>query len=100
MPIQDTGSRSAIVRFYYKRRLFMGFCCVCCELLYLALFLLHFPEYRAWPLVPIQAPAVLHINGEEAVLCPASQVDSSQCSRPPCRGGRHLLWLLLSLAVV
>ena len=49
----------------------MGFCCVCCELLYLALFLLHFPEYQAWPLVPMQAPAALRVGGEAALLCPS-----------------------------
>ena len=47
-----------MVRFYYRHRLFMGFCCVCCELLYLALFLLHFPQYHAWPLLPLRVPGL------------------------------------------
>jgi CDP-diacylglycerol--inositol 3-phosphatidyltransferase len=34
------------VRTYYKYRLFMGFCCVCCEVLYLCLYGLAFPETR------------------------------------------------------
>ena len=57
-PEQDTSSRSAVVRFYYRHRLFMGFCCVCCELLYLALFLMHFPKYHAWPLLPLCVPGL------------------------------------------
>lgn len=57
-PGQDTSSRSAVVRFYYRHRLFMGFCCVCCELLYLALFLLHWPQYHAWPLLPLRLPGL------------------------------------------
>lgn len=28
---QDTRSRSLIVRAYYSSRIFMGFCCICCE---------------------------------------------------------------------
>ena len=28
---QDVHSRSFVVRFYYRNRIFMGFCCVCCE---------------------------------------------------------------------
>ena len=33
--LQDTKSRSWLVRTYYSNRLFMGYCCVCCEVLYL-----------------------------------------------------------------
>lgn len=69
---QDTASRSAIVRFYYKQRLFMGFCCVCCELLYLALYLLHFPQYQTWPLLPLRLPAGLHLNGVGPLHHPGS----------------------------
>ncbi len=28
---KDTHSRSWLVAFYYSNRIFMGFCCVCCE---------------------------------------------------------------------
>lgn len=34
------------MRTYYKHRLFMGFCCVCCEVLYLCLYGLAFPALR------------------------------------------------------
>ena len=50
---QDTESQSPVVRFYYQHRLFMGFCCICCEVLYLSLYLLHFPDFHRWP------PAIL-----------------------------------------
>lgn len=43
---QDTASRSWVVRAYYRHRLFMGFCCICCEVLYLALYCLTWPQYR------------------------------------------------------
>jgi hypothetical protein len=42
------------VRLYYSNRIFMGFCCVCCEVLYLALFLLHLPAYQTWGLLDVQ----------------------------------------------
>ena len=34
-----------MVRAYYRSRLFMGFCCICCEVLYLMLYLLSWPQY-------------------------------------------------------
>jgi hypothetical protein len=42
------------VRLYYSNRIFMGFCCVCCEVLYLALFLLHVPAYNSWAVIDVQ----------------------------------------------
>lgn len=46
--LQDTRSASWMVRTYYKYRLFMGFCCVCCEVLYLCLYGLAFKELRQY----------------------------------------------------
>jgi len=43
---KDTKSASWLVRTYYQQRLFMGFCCVCCEVLYLCLYGLAFPALR------------------------------------------------------
>lgn len=60
---KDVRSRSAVVRFYYRSRVFMGFCCVCCEVLYLALYALTWPQYRTWgvlPLPPAAAQALAH----------------------------------------
>lgn len=42
------------MRLYYSNRIFMGFCCVCCEVLYLALFLLHLPAYQTLGLMDVQ----------------------------------------------
>jgi CDP-diacylglycerol--inositol 3-phosphatidyltransferase len=53
------GSRSWLVRTYYRNRLFMGFCCICCEVMYLALFLLHLPTYQQLGLLPLQLPQPL-----------------------------------------
>ena len=44
LAVQDVNSSNPIVRFYYSSRAFMGFCCICCEVLYLALYL------HAWQL--------------------------------------------------
>ena len=59
--LQDTESQSPVVRFYYQHRLFMGFCCICCEVLYLSLYLLHFPGFQRWP--PAILVAVLAVPG-------------------------------------
>ena len=37
---KDTSNASLLVRLYYRHRLFMGACCVSCEVLYLALYAL------------------------------------------------------------
>jgi CDP-diacylglycerol--inositol 3-phosphatidyltransferase len=39
-------SRSWLVRTYYQNRMFMGFCCIACEVLYLSLYLLSFPAFQ------------------------------------------------------
>lgn len=57
--VQDVNSRSWLVRLYYSNRIFMGFCCVCCEVLYLALFLLHLPLYQTFGLLDVQIPRPL-----------------------------------------
>jgi CDP-diacylglycerol--inositol 3-phosphatidyltransferase len=36
------------VRTYYSNRIFMGFCCVCCEVQYLALYLLSWPKFASF----------------------------------------------------
>lgn len=51
------------MRLYYRHRLFMGFCCISCEVLYLSLYILHWPQYRAWALVPLPAPLRPLLNG-------------------------------------
>jgi CDP-diacylglycerol--inositol 3-phosphatidyltransferase len=46
---------------YYKHRLFMGFCCVCCEVLYLCLYGLAFPSMLGWrvPALGVTLPSEL-----------------------------------------
>lgn len=67
---KDVHSKSFIVRFYYQHRMFMGFCCVCCEVLYLCVYLLHWEQYRSWGRVPLPAALRPHLNG----LLPAGGV--------------------------
>ena len=55
-PLQDTNSRSFVVRAYYRSRMFMGFCCICCEVLYLALYALSWRQYQA-PVLHLPQPA-------------------------------------------
>ena len=51
--MQDVHSRNVVVRVYYRYRVFMGICCICCEVLYLALYLQHWqPDWSAWSCVP------------------------------------------------
>lgn len=57
--LQDVHSRSWLVRLYYRNRIFMGFCCVCCEVEYLALYLLQIPSYQKQYLIPLQLPEPL-----------------------------------------
>lgn len=59
---QDVHSKSGLVRLYYSQRIFMGFCCICCEVEYLALYLLSTPRYQKAYLIPLQLPkAVLQL---------------------------------------
>lgn len=48
---KDINSSSFIVRFYYKHRLFMGFCCICVEVFLLAVYLLFWPDYKSWAVI-------------------------------------------------
>jgi len=58
---KDVTSHSFIVRFYYQHRLFMGFCCICVEALYLFLYLMAFKEFRG-AAAPVTLPrAAMHV---------------------------------------
>jgi CDP-diacylglycerol--inositol 3-phosphatidyltransferase len=50
---KDVRSRSLVVRFYYSQRLFMGFCCVSVEVLYLCMYCLGFEQFRTWGVMPL-----------------------------------------------
>lgn len=56
---QDVHSRSFVVRFYYKSRLFMGFCCICCEVLYLCLYLLQWERFSSASALTLSSPKIL-----------------------------------------
>ena len=47
--MQETHNQSWLVRYYYTHRIFMGFCCVCCEVLYLAIYMLGWQQLWAAP---------------------------------------------------
>lgn len=52
--MQDAQGLNWLIRLYYTRRVFMGVCCVSCEVLYLACFL------SSHPLAPaVMSPAPL-----------------------------------------
>ena len=71
---KDINSRSMIVRLYYQHRLFMGFCCVCVEVLYLLLYLLAQPSFKEWALVSVPQcivgflPVAMLTNGKVSAL--------------------------------
>lgn len=54
---KDVESRSLMVRLYYRHRLFMGFCCICVEVLYLAAYLLAHEKTHRW--APLSVPPIL-----------------------------------------
>ncbi len=57
--LQDiAASRSWLVRAYYSHRLFMGFCCIACEVLYLAIYCLAWPQFQQ-PVGTVQLPSSL-----------------------------------------
>ncbi|GMH35423.1 hypothetical protein BSKO_03291 [Bryopsis sp. KO-2023] len=58
---KDVRSKSFLVRTYYQYRWFMGFCCVSCEVLYLALYLLHWPQPR-WLTIKVNFLQYLNVN--------------------------------------
>ncbi|UPR02745.1 phosphatidylinositol synthase [Chloropicon primus] len=56
-----------LVRSYYANRIFMGTCCVSCELLYLSIYALHWPmDFKDWsvPLGPAWASWASVVQGE------------------------------------
>ncbi|KAK9799740.1 hypothetical protein WJX73_006970 [Symbiochloris irregularis] len=91
---KDKESRSFLVRVYYQRRLFMGVCCICCEVLYLALYLLHWPD-RFWsrPLYALPASLQPHLHSllRGDSVSPAALIAAAACTAQAlCKGGAQL----------
>jgi CDP-diacylglycerol--inositol 3-phosphatidyltransferase len=98
--LQDVGSRSWLVRVYYSNRIFMGFCCICCEVLYLCCYLLAFPAFSSAWLVPLPLPPPLAAAavGTTAMYFPGSAqlaVDLVE----KCHTGVPVVGVLAALAV-
>ena len=49
-----------LLRLYYQKRLVMGYCCVSAEVLYLAVYLLHWPAWAA-PGLPLPYATFAHL---------------------------------------
>jgi CDP-diacylglycerol--inositol 3-phosphatidyltransferase len=74
--------RALLVRLYYRHRLFMGACCVACEVLYLSLYLLAWPEQfgvggtRSWavPLPKWGAALLWRVAGPQSAGAASSSL--------------------------
>ncbi|EFJ50781.1 phosphatidylinositol synthase [Volvox carteri f. nagariensis] len=66
---KDVKSKSWLVRTYYGNRLFMGYCCVSCEVLYLVVYASTWPELMRL-VVPLPAGARLALPAKVAELAP------------------------------
>ncbi|KAK9819002.1 hypothetical protein WJX74_001461 [Apatococcus lobatus] len=61
---KDTNSQSWLIRLYYRQRIFMGVCCISCEILYLSVYLLRWDAYWQWPCFHLPLPAsLLNLSG-------------------------------------
>jgi CDP-diacylglycerol--inositol 3-phosphatidyltransferase len=83
--------RSWLVRLYYSNRIFMGFCCVCCEVLWLSLFALGSPELRS-----LRSPLSIHLPSSVAGVLPDSLVEVLSSSS---LGGLPWFMVLSALAM-
>jgi CDP-diacylglycerol--inositol 3-phosphatidyltransferase len=80
--VQDVQGAPWLIRLYYKQRIFMGICCVSCEVLYLCCFLLSHPK---GPIVTSPASS--------ALLRMASLVTGSAL----LRGDAAVCWLAFAM---
>lgn len=70
--MQEVAAKNPLIRLYYSQRLFMGFCCVSCEVLYLACFSTCHPSAA---LMAAAAPDALQPFVASAAGCSAAGVD-------------------------
>lgn len=64
--MQEAQASNPLIRLYYSQRIFMGFCCVSCEVLYLSTYALCHPGTPRWTAA---APEALHGAAEWAAGC-------------------------------
>lgn len=64
---KDVNSHSFLVRLYYQQRIYMGFCCVSCEVMYLMCFLCSQPGYTNWGLWRLPPQLQMHVPGRGKV---------------------------------
>lgn len=57
--VQETHNQNWLIQQYYGHRLFMGFCCVSCEVLYLAVYIADWQTRAASPLQPGQSSMLM-----------------------------------------
>jgi len=69
---KEVTSKSWLVRSYYQYRIFMGICCISCEVLYLSLYLMHwlgFPQidlsYTSISILGTSLPVVSSLKARE-----------------------------------
>ncbi|PNW77040.1 hypothetical protein CHLRE_10g419800v5 [Chlamydomonas reinhardtii] len=67
---KDVKSKSWLVRTYYSNRLFMGYCCVSCEVLYLVIYASKWPELMGI-VVPLPAGVTLTLPSQVTAVAPA-----------------------------
>ncbi|KXZ41301.1 hypothetical protein GPECTOR_568g603 [Gonium pectorale] len=66
---KDVKSKSWLVRTYYANRLFMGYCCVSCEVLYLVVYASKWSQLMGVT-VPLPGGATLRLPARVAELAP------------------------------
>jgi len=97
---KDVHAASWLVRVYYQHRLFMGFCCVCCEVLYLALYALAFPECRAWGALPLPAALAAALPAWVVAAVPRAGVPAAAllaaAAAPGCAVKQLCNWVQLA----
>lgn len=67
--MQEAASANPVVRFYYNNRMFMAFCCISCEVAYLAVYAMCHPLA---PKITFLAPAPLLSYTRQLSQCAGS----------------------------
>lgn len=68
--MQEVGAKNPLIKLYYSQRPFMGFCCISCEVLYLAIYAVCHPLAER---VTRLAPKPLLTATHWMASCPGAQ---------------------------